>query len=151
MPNSFLDEFTFDNAEFHEFYKEHRKKVYYRLNRKRQVMASVNGILLTLKNMMVEYRGGVYLEGFGYFFFLRNTHKTKPTRAKTLLGKFKKYYNFFPYFLPDSNFKGWTFSEMFELHNHDRNYRDDYTMNLDICQSVKDNAKYMRKQVRQKR
>lgn len=151
MANGFLEEFNFNNTEFHEFYKQHRKKVYYRLNRKRQVMASVNGILLTLKNMIVEYKGGVFIEGFGYFFFLKNPHQTRKTKAKTLLGKFKKYNKFYPCFIADTELEGWTFNDMFIPKFILQYTRDDYTIHFDICQSIKSNFKYMRKQIRIKR
>lgn len=149
MAKSFIKETSLLDREVYEFYKENRKKVANGLNDYNLFKKAVSGLMLVIRDMMVQGQGGVYIEGLGYFCNVMYPKKYK-MRGKDIpfFRRIEKQQYFFPYFFPDFEMTDWTFSDMFEIHAHDKSNitRRDYKLHFDLCQTVRIAQDYAVKQ-----
>jgi hypothetical protein len=144
MLKTFINETSLLDREVYDFYRDNRRHVAKGINDYNLFKKAVGGLLTVIKEMMIEGEGGVHIDGIGYFCFLKNTKKVRRRgRIKSLIKKYKKVYTYTPYFFPDIELEGWTFSDTFDMKTLDKDrFRDDYKIHLDLCQSLRVNNHY---------
>ena len=74
---------------------------------------AVKGLLLVLKQMILESEGGVYIEGLGYFFNYIDLKKTKWKKNGTKIKHLRKIYVYRPHFHPDPQLEKWCMDRTF--------------------------------------
>lgn len=112
-----IDDFiSLKDREFYEYYKKNRKSVSKGVERYADWSRAVARLMLSIKDLMIETEGGVFVEKLGYFAIFKTYKKTDKKKKNGSLSTYIKDYRYYPYFFGEvSNpiFKGWFMSMMF--------------------------------------
>lgn len=95
------------DREFYEFYKQNRKSPVVAINQYNYFVKAINGISLTLRDMVNESNGGVDIRGFGYFSNVRSRGRRRNYFETNPMKKHLKYYKFGLYFYPEEPYRCW--------------------------------------------
>lgn len=127
------------SKEAYEYFKKNRKFTIKAIDQYNYYRKAIEGIFMTLTDMIEDSQGGVYLEGIGYFCFViyptKMKKKGKRLENESLFKRVKKENTYFLYFFPDMEM------EDFVLHRDKcekvRPKRKDYKLHFSICQSYR--------------
>lgn len=119
------------SREAYDFYRQERFHCAKGIDQYNYFVKSVSGIFSIIKEMMLNSKGGVYIEGLGYFCFVK--YKNKRRYGKGLIKRKKALY--FPYFFPDSKLKEWTMSDAFNFDIHLLKAGKEYNLYFNLCDS----------------
>jgi hypothetical protein len=135
--DSFVNSLSLLEREVYDFYRENRRRTAPGINDFNLFKKAVSGFFQLMKRYMEESEGGVYIEDFGYFCYIINTHKTNVRglwiNQIPLMHRYKKHYKYLPYFFPSEHLEGYTASSTLKL-------SPTYTkkkIHFDICESKK--------------
>lgn len=65
------------NREIYDYYRAHRTKVAKGIDQYKLWVKAVNGLMMTLKELVITNENGVYIEGFGYIRAEKTGHSKK--------------------------------------------------------------------------
>lgn len=134
---SFLNYVSLQDREVYEFYKAHRYRVAPGINDFNLFKKAVAGFFELMANYIKESEGGVYIENLGYFCYIISPKKKLPVKIKntnlSLLERYKKLYNYSPYFFPDEQLSNFTASRTLIFLPTTKKKK----LHFDICQSKK--------------
>lgn len=106
-----IDDFiSLKDKEFYEYYKKNRKKVSKGIERYTDWSRAVGRILVSIRNLLIESEGGVYVENLGYFAVFKTYRKTDKSRKDGTIDSLIKNYRYYPYFFGETGkncFKNW--------------------------------------------
>jgi len=97
------------NRDAYDYYRKNRKKVAKGIDQYNYFVKAINGIFETAKKMLIESKGGIYIEGFGYFCNILMPYKIKRKRKvqNSLIKRVRISDKYEPFFEPDVEFSGW--------------------------------------------
>lgn len=94
--------------DFYNYYKENRKKSVEPIDQYKLFVKAVNGLMELLRRQILETEGGVYINGFGYFCYVKNAEKRRRVGNNlSFFQRMKKVDKYTYWFFPDNNFKDW--------------------------------------------
>lgn len=122
------------NRDFYELYKNTRRKPSKVIDQYNYFIKAVNGLLLTLKHLILENKNGVYISGLGYF-CIEEKRKIRARKRGSLFksDKFSRRL----LFIPDSNFEKWYITTEHDLKKQANISKIKYEANIELMESVK--------------
>lgn len=141
LENNFPNSQSLISREAYDFYRKNRKAPAKQIDDYTLYKKAMSGLFRVIGDMMIESEGGVYIDGFGYLCNIAypNEWKTIGQQPKSLFQRLKKYQHYFPYYIPDVEFKAFTMSEAFEsqlvrkIHAQDIKYK----LHFDLVESMR--------------
>lgn len=130
------------SREFYEFYKTKRKNVAREIDQYKLFVKAVSGILITMREMMDESEGGLYIEGLGYFCHTKSKNKIKSKGSSFFLRLKKKYYYKLTYF-PEDFWDNWYLK--FSNSVKSREKRSSYLLHFKIIESYYNATKFAKR------
>jgi len=134
MPKKeFLQYTDLESRESYEWYRKKRKRTSNNATRQYNTyIKAVKGLLTVIRDLLEQSEGGVYIEGWGYFFKLKvREFVRRNTFEERLLHQHKKVTYYESTFHPDPEFEGWTMDRTFERYIKD-NLPEKYKIHFDI-------------------
>lgn len=102
--------------EAYDYYRQYRHHCVKGIDQYNYYLKSIEGIFRIIEQMMIESEGGIYIEGLGYFCFLKSKNKFK-LRGNIKVNKYikkREKHKYYPYLFLESPFEGWTMSGTFK-------------------------------------
>lgn len=112
--------------EFYEFFKEERRFNIKAVDQYNYFAKAISGILSKIRYYSEHNQSGVYIEGIGYFCFVKLKEKRRNNLSKTPLEKLRRRIVYTPFFIPDEKMNKWSFQPKSQKAN-----RDDYRIDID--------------------
>jgi hypothetical protein len=111
------DFISLKDREFYDYYKKNRKKTCKSIYQYNDFKKSVGSLMSSLRYLIQEKEGGVYIQNLGYFTVFKTPVKTKKVNIfdSSLKGLLKQY-RWYPYFFGDmdnNTFIPWSMSKTF--------------------------------------
>ncbi len=116
---NFSDYHKLLNREFYDYYKENRTHQALAIDQYKYFVKAIGGLIITIKKLIQEKEGGVYIEGFGYFCIVKAKKRRINPSEKSPLKKKAKKDSFKIWFIPEEDYSKW------------------YLMNFDVVKSNK--------------
>jgi len=121
------------NRDFYNLYRENRRKTAKEIDQYKLFVKAVNGLLLTMRDIIEESEGGLYIQGIGYFCHEKSKRKQKSRGAATFFKRQKKKYKYKLAFFPDKQLKDWHITYNSLLYKSD--IRDKYYIHFNLIES----------------
>lgn len=121
------------NRDFYNLYKEKRRKTAREIDQYKLFVKAVNGLILTMKDIIEESEGGLYIQGIGYFCHKKSKTKQKLRGVATFFKKQKRKYKYTLTFFPDKQLTDWYITYNPTLYVRDK--RDRYYIHFSLIES----------------
>lgn len=145
MAKEFLEYADITSEEAYEWYKEKRRVPSETINQFNYYQKAVRGMMSSIRTLMEESEGGVYIEGFGYFFKLKTKeYMFKDSLDNRILHQYKKACRYDNSFHPDPEFKDWTMDRTIKKHTTEREIPERYKIHFDIREAHRVAKQYER-------
>lgn len=137
----FLDYKDLSSRECYEYYKSNRSKVSKTIDQYNYFKKAVEGLFLTLRQLLLNNTEGVCIRDFGYLCNIRTKEKRKVlvlVHIDSILKRKRRSYIYNPYYFPDNMYEEWTMDYSFSPYIKDKLSRGnkEYNIHKTICDSV---------------
>jgi hypothetical protein len=121
------------NRDFYNLYRERRRTTAREIDQYKLFEKAVNGLLITMRNIIEESEGGLYIQGIGYFCHKKSDTKSKATGSVSFFKRQNKKYKYSLTFFPDKQLKDWhiTYNKVVSK----KEKRDKYYIHFDLIES----------------
>lgn len=117
LDSEIIDFISLKDREFYDYYKKNRKSPSLGVYQFSQFEKVVGGLMMSLRKLILEKEGGVFIEGLGYFAVFRTHKKTRKKNSySNTLQSLLPQYRWYPVFFGDigsPTFRHWTMSKAF--------------------------------------
>jgi len=129
------------SREAYEYFRKNRKFNIKAIDQYNYYKKAVEGLFFTIREILSESQGGVYIEGLGYFCFViypkKMKKKGKKLQNESLFRSIRKKNTYFLYFFPDLELEGYILTENKYIPIEAK--REDYKLHFNICQNYRIN------------
>lgn len=138
--HNFINYCKLTDREVYDFYRENRARVAKGINDFNLFKKAVSGLFNLVRNIMKDSKGGIYIDGLGYFCHVITLNKYKFFRRdKSIIIRNRRHYVYKPYFFPDDNIN--RMEMIFNLKHTVKKYK----LHFDICQTKQEAFKAYKK------
>lgn len=128
------------NREFYNLYRERRRSVAREIDQYKLFVKAVNGLLLTMRDIIEQSEGGLYIQGLGYFCHEKSKKKIKGRGNTPFLKRVKKEYKYHLTFFPDKKLEGWYVK--YNVDNFKKSKKEKYYIHFDLIESYYEARKF---------
>jgi hypothetical protein len=121
------------NREFYNLYKQNRRKTAREIDQYKLFVKAVNGLLITMRDIIEESEGGLHILGIGYFANRKTNKKRKKVGATGFFKRQKREYSYKLDFFPDKQLKDWYITYSQTVSKRERLKR--YYLHFDLIES----------------
>lgn len=131
------------NRDFYNLYKKERRTTAREIDQYKLFVKAVNGLLITMRDIIEESEGGLYIQGLGYFCHKKTDTKVRARGHTSFFKRQKKEYNYILTFFSDNQLKDWHIT--YNKYISKREKRDTYYIHFDLIESYYIAKKFARK------